>query len=33
MSTRKVDDVVVAMGGLAGVSKSEVGRICAALAI
>src|SRR5512144_1174457 len=31
VSTRKVDDVVAAMGGLAGVSKSEVSRICAAL--
>lgn len=31
MSTRTVDDVVAAMGGLAGVSKSEVSRICAAL--
>src|SRR5512147_3305787 len=31
VSTRTVDDVVAAMGGLAGVSKSEVSRICAAL--
>lgn len=31
VSTRKVDDVVAAMGGLAGVSKSEVSRICTAL--
>jgi putative transposase len=31
VSTRKVDDLVVAMGGLSGVSKSEVSRICAAL--
>lgn len=31
VSTRKVDDLVVSMGGLAGVSKSEVSRICAGL--
>ena len=31
VSTRKVDDVVVAMGGLSGVSKSEGSRICAAI--
>jgi len=31
VSTRKVDDLVTAMGGLAGVSKSEVSRICAGL--
>lgn len=31
VSTRAVGDVVAAMGGLAGVSKSEVSRICAAL--
>jgi putative transposase len=29
--TRKVDDLVLAMGGLSGVSKSEVSRICAEL--
>jgi putative transposase len=29
--TRKVDDLVVAMGGLSGVSRSEVSRICAQL--
>ncbi len=27
VSTRKVDDLVTAMGGLSGVSKSEVSRI------
>lgn len=31
VSTRKVDDLVTAMGGLSGVSKSEVSRICAEL--
>jgi putative transposase len=31
VSTRKVDDLVVAMGGLSGVSKSEVSRICGQL--
>src|SRR4051794_24490580 len=31
VSTRKVDDLVAAMGGLSGVSKSEVSRICAGL--
>lgn len=31
MSTRKVDDLVTAMGGLSGVSKSEVSRICGEL--
>jgi transposase-like protein len=31
VSTRKVDDLVTAMGGIAGVSKSEVSRICAQL--
>ena len=31
VSTRKVDDLVTAMGGVAGVSKSEVSRICAGL--
>ncbi len=31
VSTRKVDDLVTAMGGLSGVSKSEVSRICAQL--
>jgi putative transposase len=31
VSTRKVDDLVTAMGGLSGVSKSEVSRICAGL--
>lgn len=31
VSTRKVDDLVVAMGGLTGVSKREVSRICAEL--
>ena len=30
-STRKVDDLVVAMGADAGISKSEVSRICADL--
>jgi putative transposase len=31
VSTRKVDDLVMALGGAAGVSKSEVSRICAEL--
>ena len=31
VSTRKVDDLVVALGGAAGISKSEVSRICADL--
>src|SRR5512135_3616866 len=31
VSTRKVDDLVTAMGGVSGVSKSEVSRICAGL--
>ena len=31
VSTRKVDDLVAAMGGLSGVSKSEVSRICGQL--
>lgn len=31
VSTRKVDDLVVALGIEAGISKSEVSRICAAL--
>ncbi len=31
VSTRKVDDLVTAMGGLSGVSKSEVSRICGQL--
>lgn len=31
MSTRSVDDLVAAMGVEAGVSKSEVSRICAGL--
>ena len=31
VSTRKVDDLVVAMGAEAGISKSEVSRICAEL--
>ena len=31
VSTRKVDDLVVAMGGVSGISKSEVSRICAQL--
>ncbi len=31
VSTRKVDDLVTAMGGLSGVSNSEVSRICAGL--
>lgn len=31
VSTRKVDDLVTAMGGLSGVSTSEVSRICAQL--
>jgi len=31
VSTRKVHDLVTAMGGLSGVSKSEVSRICAQL--
>ena len=30
-STRKVDDLVVAMGADTGISKSEVSRICADL--
>ncbi len=28
VSTRKVDDLVKALGGVAGISKSEVSRIC-----
>ena len=31
VSTRKVDDLVKALGGAAGISKSEVSRICAEL--
>ena len=31
VSTRKVDDLVVALGAQAGISKSEVSRICAGL--
>lgn len=31
VSTRKVDDLVVAMGGISGISKSEVSRICSQL--
>jgi putative transposase len=31
VSTRKVEDLVTAMGGITGVSKSEVSRICASL--
>ena len=31
VSTRKVDDLVTAMGGIGGVGKSEVSRICAQL--
>jgi putative transposase len=31
VSTRKVDDLVTAMGAEAGISKSEVSRICAEL--
>ena len=31
VSTRKVDDLVTALGGAAGISKSEVSRICADL--
>jgi putative transposase len=31
VSTRKVDDLVTAMGGITGVSKSEVSRVCADL--
>jgi len=31
VSTRKVDDLVVAMGAEAGISKSEVSRICGEL--
>jgi putative transposase len=30
-STRKVDDLVAALGGASGISKSEVSRICASL--
>jgi putative transposase len=30
-STRKVDDLVAALGGASGISKSEVNRICASL--
>ena len=32
VSTRSVDDLVAAMGVEAGISKSEVSRICAGLA-
>ena len=31
MSTRKVDDLVTALGAESGISKSEVSRICAEL--
>lgn len=31
VSTRSVDDLVIAMGGAQGISKSEVSRICAGL--
>jgi putative transposase len=31
VSTRSVDDLVVALGGASGISKSEVSRICAGL--
>jgi putative transposase len=31
VSTRKVDDLVTALGGGSGISKSEVSRICTAL--
>jgi putative transposase len=31
VSTRSVDDLVEAMGSAAGISKSEVSRICAGL--
>jgi transposase-like protein len=31
VSTRKVDDLVQALGGAAGISKSEVSRICGEL--
>ena len=31
VSTRKVDDLVAALGAAAGISKSEVSRICAGL--
>lgn len=31
VSTRKVDDLVAALGGASGISKSEVSRICAGL--
>lgn len=31
VSTRKVDDLVQALGGASGISKSEVSRICADL--
>ena len=31
VSTRKVDDLVAALGVASGISKSEVSRICAAL--
>jgi hypothetical protein len=31
VSTRSVDDLVVALGGAQGISKSEVSRICAGL--
>ena len=31
VSTRKVDDLVAALGAGSGISKSEVSRICTAL--
>ena len=31
VSTRKVDDLVKALGAASGISKSEVSRICAGL--
>src|SRR6478609_8919813 len=31
VSTRKVDDLVAALGATSGISKSEVSRICAGL--
>jgi putative transposase len=31
VSTRKVDDLVAALGAASGISKSEVSRICTAL--
>ena len=31
VSTRKVDDLVAALGAASGISKSEVSRICAGL--